>query len=34
VGALTPVSVVACSAAALLALVVYEIRRGLAEGAA
>jgi low temperature requirement protein LtrA len=30
VGALTPVSIVACSAAALLALVVYEIRRGLA----
>jgi low temperature requirement protein LtrA len=34
VGALTPVSLVACSAAALLALVVYEIRRGLAERAA
>ena len=31
VGALTPVSFVACSAAALLALVVYEIRLGLAE---
>ena len=30
-GALTPVSLVACSAAALLALVVYEIRLGLAE---
>jgi low temperature requirement protein LtrA len=30
-GALTPVSVVACSAAALVALVVYEIRLGLAE---
>ena len=29
-GALTPVSVVACSAAALVALVVYEIRLGLA----
>jgi low temperature requirement protein LtrA len=31
VGALTPVSVAACSAAALAALVVYEIRLGLAE---
>jgi low temperature requirement protein LtrA len=31
VGALTPVSLVACSAAALVALVVYEIRLGLAE---
>jgi low temperature requirement protein LtrA len=31
VGTLTPVSFVACSAAALLALVVYEIRLGLAE---
>jgi hypothetical protein len=30
-GALTPVSFVACSAAALVALVVYEIRLGLAE---
>ena len=30
-GALTPVSLVACSAAALVALVVYEIRLGLAE---
>ena len=29
-GALTPVSLVACSAAALVALVVYEIRLGLA----
>jgi hypothetical protein len=34
VGALTPVSLVACSAAALLALVVYEIRLRLAEEAA
>jgi low temperature requirement protein LtrA len=31
VGALTPVAFVACSAAALVALVVYEIRLGLAE---
>jgi low temperature requirement protein LtrA len=31
VGALTPVSLVACSAAALVALVIYEIRLGLAE---
>jgi hypothetical protein len=30
-GAMTPVSFVACSAAALLALVVYEIRLGLSE---
>jgi hypothetical protein len=34
VGAMTPVSIVACSAAALLALVVYEIRLRLAEEAA
>jgi low temperature requirement protein LtrA len=33
-GALTPVSLVACSSAALLALVVYEIRLRLAEEAA
>jgi low temperature requirement protein LtrA len=32
-GALTPVSFAACSAAALLALVVHEIRLGLANGA-
>jgi low temperature requirement protein LtrA len=31
VGSLTPVAFVACSAAALVALVVYEIRLGLAE---
>ena len=30
-GAMTPVSFVACSAAALLALVVYEIRLRLSE---
>jgi low temperature requirement protein LtrA len=31
VGALTPVSLVACSAAALVALVIYEIRLGLPD---
>jgi low temperature requirement protein LtrA len=33
VGILTPVSLVACSAAALVALVIYEIRLGLAQQA-